>query len=460
MDGSIQKHTLHVTNDVDWFRIAVQAGTTYTITTLDLVAVTDTILHLYDSDGKRVLMFNDDYVEGSFASRIVWTAPGSGTYFVRARDFYGRGLCLGYTITGVEGAREPKIWLPLLIDEPPALPTPTATPTPTPLPTPPTPSIVYPTVVPVPGMAHPNAIAVDPITHRVYATSRDNNTVYVLDGLSLSVLKETAVSSEPWGIVVNPQTGKLYVSHFQGGQVLVLDAMTLERQSTIQLGADLQFTLMGIHLGKNHVFVVDHARNTIVVIDGSTDTVRYEQRPDADGAFGIAVNPILDQAYVSFRNSGTVLTLDGKEGYRLIPDQTIRPCGGVGSSPYGMGFNPVNGKLYVACSPGGGVRSVDFVSIYGADAEGLHHVANVPVDRGGEDAGGGIAINPATGHVFVTNSASNTVSVISGASNRVIASETTGDGPFGAGIDTVTGRVFVGNRASNNLSLFLDEYPP
>ena len=55
----------------------------------------DSVLYLYDRDGKKQLAMNDD--DGSSpASRIVWTAAANGTYYVAVA---GYGNCTGtYTL--------------------------------------------------------------------------------------------------------------------------------------------------------------------------------------------------------------------------------------------------------------------------------------------------------------------------------------------------------------------------
>ena len=82
------------------------------------------------------------------------------------------------------------------------------------------------------------------------------------------------------------------------------------------------------------------------------------------------------------------------------------------------------------------------------------------IGEGGLDGGGGVAVNTATGNVFITNSAADTVSVISGASNQVTATIPVGGNPFGAAVDPGTGRVFVANRNSGDVSVFKDPASP
>ena len=131
----------------------------------------------------------------------------------------------------------------------------------------------------------------------------------------------------------------------------------------------------------------------------------------------------------------------------------------MGSSPYGLGFNRNNAKLYIACAPWPD-QSVNGAAIYSAGPGGLSQRIFVAIGEGGSDGGGGVAVNTATGNVFITNSAADTVSVISGASNQVTAAIPVGGNPFGAAVDPGTGRVFVANRNSGDLSVFKDPASP
>ncbi len=86
-DGTIYTRTFHVVADKDWLSFEARAGLVYTLTTFNLDPDVDTVLQLYDVDGSTLLQENDDYTPGSWASRIVWTAPVDGTYFVRITHF-------------------------------------------------------------------------------------------------------------------------------------------------------------------------------------------------------------------------------------------------------------------------------------------------------------------------------------------------------------------------------------
>ena len=58
----------------------------------------------------------------------------------------------------------------------------------------------------------------------------------------------------------------------------------------------------------------------------------------------------------------------------------------------------------------------------------------------------GIAVDTSTHKAYVSNSGNNTVSVIDGATNRVIGDPIpVGDGPFGIAVDTSTHKAYVSN---------------
>jgi len=69
--------------DPDWVRFTAEAGTLYVIQTTNLGIAGDTELHLYDTDGITELAHNDDYGYTP-ASRIIWTAPRDGLFYVKA----------------------------------------------------------------------------------------------------------------------------------------------------------------------------------------------------------------------------------------------------------------------------------------------------------------------------------------------------------------------------------------
>ena len=79
LDGSIE-----ASGDTDYFTFQATPNTSYTIETL-LAFNPDTILALYDTSGSRITE-DDDGGQGN-ASKIEWTAPARGSYYIQVRGY-------------------------------------------------------------------------------------------------------------------------------------------------------------------------------------------------------------------------------------------------------------------------------------------------------------------------------------------------------------------------------------
>lgn len=310
-------------------------------------------------------------------------------------------------------------------------------------------------VVPVPGLQTPNGLAVDPVSHRLFITSRDNNRLLMLDGFKYTVLGQFSLSDSPWGVAVDPGPRLVYVATYQGGTLRILSADNLAPINLATFGANAELTNVAVIQGHSMALTVSHRNNLLYVVHGPSGSVVATQPTGGSGAWGVAYDPTLNRAFVSHRDSGTVTTLEGDNGWVQNPGQTIQPCG-PGGQAYGLAVNAIKRRLYIACAPAG---NVNVVKVYSIAASGLSFQASVAVGNGGDDGGGGIAVNNQTGNVFFTNSTSNTVSVINSTTNQVVATLAAGLTPFGAAVDPVTGKVFVGNKAGNNLTVLDDTYP-
>jgi putative cell wall-binding protein/5-hydroxyisourate hydrolase-like protein (transthyretin family) len=100
-----QNRTLHYSppdGDVDWVSVSAVQGTRYVMQTGDLdPASNDTVLELYASDGTTLLARNDDF-GFSYASRIAWRAPSTGTYYLKVLPRHG-GINGRYSLVMTQG---------------------------------------------------------------------------------------------------------------------------------------------------------------------------------------------------------------------------------------------------------------------------------------------------------------------------------------------------------------------
>ncbi len=109
---------------------------------------------------------------------------------------------------------------------------------------------------------------------------------------------------------------------------------------------------------------------------------------------------------------------------------------GVGGDPAGVAVDPVAGIVYVTN------RASDSVSI--VDERALRAVATVPVGH----APAGVAADPSTGRAYVANAQDHTLSVVDGARRRVVATWPVGYLPGAVAVDPSMRRVYVADETT------------
>ncbi len=113
-------------------------------------------------------------------------------------------------------------------------------------------------------------------------------------------------------------------------------------------------------------------------------------------------------------------------------------------------------RLYVSFSPE--PQNPRRVLGYGVSAAALQGLGYVDVGNGGPNGGGGLTVNQTTGHVFVTNSQDDTVTVLDGPALTKLATVPVGDDPMPVAVDPSITWVYVGNRGSGSIQALPDTY--
>lgn len=116
-----------------------------------------------------------------------------------------------------------------------------------------------------------------------------------------------------------------------------------------------------------------------------------------------------------------------------------------------IAFDSTNGNLYVVDSNSGvpGTYSSNLPGVYVISGSTNRVVATI-------DAGpspGGIAFDSANGDIYVANSGSDTVSVVSGSTDTLVTNVNVGKSPYGIAVDPSNGDVYVANAGSNSTSV-------
>ncbi len=90
-DGSLVQGEIEQPNDRDFFSFEASAKEKYLIWTGPLRDNMDTVIYLFEPDGQTVLEINDDFGDGP-GSRLLWSAPADGMYFIMVRHTQADGI--------------------------------------------------------------------------------------------------------------------------------------------------------------------------------------------------------------------------------------------------------------------------------------------------------------------------------------------------------------------------------
>ena len=298
---------------------------------------------------------------------------------------------------------------------------------------------------------HPKGIGINLANHRLYVASRDTDVVYEVNPLDGAVVRSIPVGDEPFGVAVNTTTNKIYVANYRTNTVSVIDGATGKVSHTISLAPYRNRATYAINEVTNRIYVPLHGDGRLAIINGETDTLAATME-SRTGAFGVAADPMHNRVFVSCRDANWVRVIDGATNEVLGDHQTINP----GGTPYALGIDPGLERLYVSFAPV--PDDPTQVLVYRIPITGPSLTGSVLVGHGGSDGGGGVATNPITHHVFVTNAAADTVSVFDEGSLLLLDTVPTGDDPMGVAVDPGLSYAFVGNHASNSLTSIPDTY--
>lgn len=288
----------------------------------------------------------------------------------------------------------------------------------------------------------PSALAVDPITNRIYIGNRLNGTVVVIDGTTNSLVSTIdhggATSTD---IAVNPALRRAYATDYNSLVVIDLDTNELvgwgPSNEAVAVTADL-------HTGRVYSpFKTDQSceyfgcRYTL----GVFVPVNYLHFPGVSpGAERVTINPHTDRMYIVNSNTSDVTVLDTRTGAIMarIP---------VGYGPREAAINRITNRIYVTMREDAAVMVID--------GNTNTVVGSVPVghDRTQWIIPFGVTVNPQTNLVYTANKGEDSVSIINGETLAHIGTVAVGDEPSDVVYDSVTNRLYVPNRLSNDVSV-------
>jgi YVTN family beta-propeller protein len=321
----------------------------------------------------------------------------------------------------------------------------------------------------IPVGSNPWGMIFDPGNGNFYVTNEGSSSVSVISGTDYSLLQTLPVGSSPWQIALDSTTGDLYVTNGDSSNVSVISGSTNAVVGTINVGSNP----WGVSYDSANglVYVANSGSYNVSVINGTTNTVTNSI---SVGNAPVGITNDGSDIFVTNLNSNSVSVISGTTNTVV---QTIA----VGGSPWGASYDSVNGNLYVVDSATDNVSVINMTT-YSAvgsipvgispqgvafDAgtgvsTGLVYIANagssnlsvisppesnklLPTVTLGLQGTWGICNDEGNGDLYVTNSAAQTVNVINGSRNSIIATVPVGVAPQGLDYDSTNGNIYVGN---------------
>jgi uncharacterized protein len=237
----------------------------------------------------------------------------------------------------------------------------------------------------------------------------------------------TGTEISPHAVVVNPKTSKVYAVNTSKNTVTVMDGST---NSSTTVGVGSEPMAISINSETNKIYVGNSGSGTVSVIDGKTDvlsaTVEVGALP-----YAIAVNPVTNKIYISKTFSNTMTVIDGATNLTSYLKAGIRADA--------IAVNAATNKLYLTNYESQNVTVLDGATNDTASiSTGVHNWA--------------LAINPATNRIYLANAGSSQVTVIDGAQNTV-TNVNTGKIPCAVAVDSVANRIYAVNYASDSVTV-------
>jgi len=237
------------------------------------------------------------------------------------------------------------------------------------------------------------------------------------------------VGANPWAISINPTTNKIYVTNSGNDTVSVIDGKT----NTVKfLTVGQNPTGIVVNPFTNLAYVSKFSSNSISVINGTTDTVIADipvgKLPDLLG-----LDAVSNKIYVPNSAEKSVSIIDGNTNTVL---KTIL----LENNPAAIIVNPQTHLAYVTNA--GNVTVID------GNTDQISKI--ISVSSGHLTS---MAVNPSTNRIYVSDILDTHIFVIDSNDDTVITKIQVGKNPDGIAINPNTNRIYVANSGDGSVSV-------
>lgn len=275
------------------------------------------------------------------------------------------------------------------------------------------------------GIGGASAIAVNPITDRIYVPNTATNSALVISG-GLDQTSSIGIGKQPGAAAINPVNGDLLIANSGGNSVTVLN-------SSDQIVSSIPISGSPLAIAVNPVtrlaYVASYFSTEMSVIDTVQNKV-IGTRKVGSGPDAVAVDPARDKIFVANGAGNDISVLDGTGS----GSQSVK----VGDHPIAFALDVARGKIYVLNNASATVTAID---------ESTLAAREISLQENNPELGlislNSIAYNAVTNKVYV-GTGDNTVRVIDGETGEVKAvrlSPVAGQG-VSVGVNVLTDRTY------------------
>ena len=197
----------------------------------------------------------------------------------------------------------------------------------------------------------PTGLAIDTKRNRLYTVTKENNSLYILDIKTKSVIKQIPLAAEAYQCLLSPNGNELYISLWGADQIAVFDIVSEKIIKSIPVGDnpnDLVITKKGKTL-----FVSNGNDNTVSIVDidkgvviETVQTSLYPDAPTGSTSNAVALSKDEKTLFVANADNNCVVVLDvSKPGF-------TKSKGFIPTGWYPTALKVIGNKLYVANAKG------------------------------------------------------------------------------------------------------------
>ena len=284
----------------------------------------------------------------------------------------------------------------------------------------------------------PDALAYDANDHYVWAANSGSDNITAINDSSDTVVANYAGFDGPDGIAWSPTDGYVYVSNSNTDNVSTFDPVSGQFEYNTSVGGHPAGIAYTTFLGVPLLVVANSGTSNLSIEDDSSGTVDYTVALAAS-PFGVAYDPVMNELFVAnYREDGTIAVVNDTTNM-LAPVAPIA----VGKFPVGVMFDPHDDDVYVTNSESNTVSVI-------ADSDNTV-IATVTVGTNPW----GIAYDPAQDEIFVACNGDGEVYILNGTTNTVAGSVLLGANyaPEGIAFDSASDMLYVAEFAEHSVAV-------